>query len=79
MVDPARGAVTVNDITPAALARWRRTMGAEPTIACVTCGAAWHGNIGCERCVLTWTNIRPESRWWLLKYAQTRVEWRPGP
>lgn len=74
-----RHAVEMLADTPAALARWRKRTGVAPMEACVACGAVGHGNIGCERCVLTWPDYGTGSKQWFLKYAQTRVEWSPYP
>ena len=47
--------------------------------SCVACGALGHGNISCERCVLMWDFIDACDRWWLVRYAKTKIEWSPYP
>lgn len=69
--------------SPAALARWRKRTGVAPMESCVACGAVGHGNISCERCVLTLPSgdagFSSATLWWFRKYARTRVEWSPYP
>jgi hypothetical protein len=43
---------------------------------CVTCGAI---NIGCERCVLTWTWADAFTRGWFTRYAEWKITWNPYP